>query len=144
MSSSDDNTVHDPGKDTLNDAPVRAELTDERLTLALTAELDTAVDTLDDSTVRRLASARRQAVAQASDKRSIRIPGTPWATATAGLATLLVVVLLWFEPLQNSADLIVTDISSTPLESLPILSSADDLEFFQSVDFLIWMEKNSG
>ena len=57
---------------------------------------------------------------------------------------MLLVALLWFEPVEKNPDLVVTEGSPTTVESLPILSSSDDLEFYQSVDFLIWMEKSSG
>ena len=145
MSTSNDNSNGSNGdaKDTLLTGQVRAGLTDARLTRELIAELDAAVDAIDGSTASRLASARREALAQVPGKRSISLFGTPWATAAAGLAASLVVVLLWFEPVENSADLIATDSGLITLESLPILTSSEDLEFFQSVDFLVWMEKNS-
>ena len=146
MSTSNDNSNGSlgPVKDPRGNSKVRAELTGARLTDKWTAELDAAVDAIDDSTVRRLSGARREALAQVSGKRSIFSFGTPWATATVGVAALLVVVFLRMDPLENSTDLIVTDSSPTTLESLPVLSSSEDLEFIQSVDFLVWMEKNSG
>ncbi len=146
MSTSNNNSngSNSHAKDTLSDGQVRAGLTGARLTRELIAELDAAADAIDGSTASRLAGARREALAQVRGKRSISFFGTPWATAIAGLAASLVVVLLWFEPVENSADLIETDSSPITLESLPILSSSEDLEFFQSIDFLVWMEKNSG
>ena len=124
--------------------PGVAERTGARLTSELTAELDAAVEAIDSSIVRRLNDARREALAQVSGKRYTSFFGTSWASAAIGVTALLVVVLLWFEPLEKDSDLVVTDNSPTTLESLPILSSSDDLEFYQSVDFLVWMEKNSG
>lgn len=94
--------------------------------------LDRSVDGLDDDTLRALRNARRKAVA-ASERRP------SWLMPVGGLAMAATVavfsVSLWMAEPQSGAD---TQLS--PLEDLALLGDAESLEFYQDLDFYLWLD----
>ena len=127
----------------------------EELNNAITRRLDEQVARIDASTSQRLKTARRRAIQQQrpSEHRgplhfASRLFDNqlkmPLATVFTGAAAMMLTVFLWqANPTTNSpASASIDDIST--LENTPVLSASDDLEFFGSIDFLVWMENNTG
>jgi hypothetical protein len=105
-------------------------MSDERFLDEVRHTLEASVAQLDEDTRRRLAAARRAAL----DER----PEEPWnwhalvsAAALASVVVGLIVVLLPQEP------------SLTPaMEDLEILSSTEDLDFYDELDFYSWLAES--
>jgi hypothetical protein len=100
--------------------------------------LDQSVDELDDATLRALRSARHEAVA-ASKKRPA------WSMPVGGLAVAATVaafsVSLWLTDSQPGMNA-----QLPPLEDLALLGDAESLEFYEELDFYLWLddEKDAG
>ena len=63
-----------------------------------------------------------------------------WGVPT--LASVFAIVLsfgLWQEP--DNDDLLIKTAESATLEDLSIIKASDDLEFYQNLEFLLWMEQ---
>jgi len=119
---------------------------DQQLSDALRIKLEQEVASLDAATRAKLVAARRNAIASMPAQRSW-LPVRPW-TLGAGLASfaLLMLVLL---PYMSPPPLIPGDeahltTTTAVLEDLSILTASDSVEFYQSVDFLLWLESSSG
>ena len=86
-----------------------------------------------------LKAARRSALDQ--PKRKSRLsPLFLWGVPT--LASLVAIILsfgLWQEP-DNDIPLLQTA-DNAVLEDLTIIKASDDLEFYQNMEFLLWMEQ---
>ncbi len=101
--------------------------------------LDQSVDALDDDTLRALRKARHEAVAAASGRRSA------WLMPVGGLAMAATVaafsVSLWMADPQPG-----TNAQLPPLEDLALLGDAESLEFYEDLDFYLWLddEKDAG
>lgn len=106
--------------------------------------LDMALENVDESIAERLAYARRRALSQrVSDKRTA--PALPlWATGMVSTCVLTIAFIMWFSAPDPTPMLEHSGENTAALESVSILSASDDLDFYQSVDFLIWMENSSG
>lgn len=110
----------------------------------LIEELDLAEQSIDRETSSTLLAARKQALVRYRPTTPFFPLNTHQITAFASFAAVAVVVALLNGSLVDpSRGLSITGSTET-LESVPILSSPDGLEFYQSVDFLVWMEKNNG
>lgn len=97
---------------------------------SLRTRLEQGTDGLDELTRARLAAARARAVA-ALDKPRVRW----WMPAGAFAATAAVMVLafsLWIAPGPET-------IVAPGLEDMPLLSAAEEPEFFEELEFLIWL-----
>jgi len=100
--------------------------------------LDQSADKLDDATLRALRKARHEAVA-ASEKRS------SWLAPIGGLAMAATVaafsVSLWMAEPQTGLNS-----SLPPLDDLVLLGDAESLEFYEDLDFYLWLddEKEAG
>lgn len=100
--------------------------------------LDQSVDNLDDATLRALRSARHEALA-ASKKRPA------WLMPVGGLAMAATVaafsVSMWLAQPQSGANT-----SLPPLEDMALLGDAESLEFYEDLDFYLWLddEKDAG
>jgi len=97
--------------------------------------LDESLDTIDAATLTRLRAARRAAMTQ-SGPPPWRLWRNAWAPAGALTAVALVAVTavsLWNAGMQDPV---------VPLawEEAPILGSADDLEFYQELEFYYWLQ----
>ena len=94
--------------------------------------LDQSVDGLDDDTLRALRNARRKAVTT-----SERRPG--WLLPVGGLAMAATVaafsVSLWMADPQPGVNP-----QLPPLEDLALLGDAESLEFYQDLDFYLWLD----
>ncbi|MCF6324844.1 MAG: hypothetical protein L3J89_11075 [Gammaproteobacteria bacterium] len=105
--------------------------------------LDQAADELDDATLRDLRCVRREALLVSQAVASGKPPA--WLLPIGGLATTATVavltVSLWWTPLEN--DPIV---QFPPLEDLALLGDAESLEFYENLDFYLWLddEKEAG
>jgi Protein of unknown function (DUF3619) len=98
--------------------------------------LDQSADELDDATLRELRRARYAAV-EASHKRS------SWLLPLGGLATAATVaafsVSLWMASPPPGVDE-----SLPPLDDLALLGDAESLEFYEDLDFYLWLEDEKG
>ncbi|HIM07437.1 MAG: DUF3619 family protein [Gammaproteobacteria bacterium] len=103
--------------------------------------LDEAVDTLDANTLSRIRQIRTQAV----EKEKIKTEGLQlnWLfnkqrLFVGGLATACVMVLAMML-LFNSP----TSIQTIPEEDIELISSSDNLEFFEDLEFYEWLEEDA-
>jgi hypothetical protein len=103
--------------------------------------LDEAVDTLDANTLSRIHQIRTQAV----EKEKIKTEGLQlnWLfnkqrLFVGGLATACVMVLAMML-LFNSP----TSIQTIPEEDIELISSSDNLEFFEDLEFYEWLEEDA-
>ena len=93
--------------------------------------LDEDLATLDETTRRRLAAARRHAASRAGRRR----PTPVWALAAGvAAAALALALLLPRGPGGNEM----------PLEDLDILVSGDDIEFYEELEFYEWLSTQTG
>lgn len=96
--------------------------------------LDQSEDKLDDATLRALRNARHEAVA-ASKKRS----RLAWWAPVGGLAMAATVgalsVSLWMAEPQSGLNT-----QFPPLEDLALLGDAEALEFYEDLDFYLWLD----
>ena len=117
---------------------------ERQLSAELNRVLEQEVSELDQVTLSKLSAARHRATAVTNDS---WIPTRPWAfgTGLASMALLAMIILPNFSPpvvLQPE----VPQLTSTAavLEDLSILAGGEGVDFYQSVDFLLWLESNTG
>lgn len=127
-----------------NDKKINMDLQVQRISKAVVNSLDAQVASIDHTTARRLTLVRSEALAQGQRKQRFVPMGPGWSAVLASVASFLVIMMFWNTPVPETSSGIVATNSGATLEHLPIMSSSDDLEFYQSVDFLLWMEKNAG
>lgn len=116
---------------------------------ALKSHLDSKVDSLDFNVVSKLSSARHRAMAlQTSSSRKDNGFGK-WFTRPAQFSAVAVVALSVFlgsqfliEPTEVPAEQLAQLTHSDLIADLNILSANEDLEFFQTMEFLEWMASN--
>lgn len=105
----------------------------ERFLQQLESTLDQSAEALDDATLRDLRNARRKAVT-ASEKRP-----AAWLLPVSGLATAATVavfsVSLWMPSPQPGMDA-----QLSPLEDLALLGDSESLEFYEDLDFYLWLD----
>ena len=109
----------------------------DRLLKMSTSTLDQAMDELDDATLRDLRCVRREALlvgkSVGSDKRS------GWLLPVGGLAAAATVsvltVSLWLMSPENDP---VSQLP--PLEDMALLGDAESLEFYENLDFYLWLD----
>jgi len=96
---------------------------------------------LDVNTRNRLKASRQLALEKCRGKKkttstTVTFPAwlPPVSTATAFTSVALVVTSLWFQPEFKPQTLM------TPLDDIALLSSTEELEFFENLDFYIWLE----
>ncbi len=105
--------------------------------------MNSEVNNLDFNVSSKLAAARHRALDQS--------PANPhrgtWQIATGGgvaLAAALVVGSQFYQPATDVTAIDVPAVAQNELmEDLPLLASSDDIEFYQSIEFLEWLENNS-
>ncbi len=116
---------------------------------ALGQHLDTEVQALDFTVTSKLAAARHRAMDQYRTKPAWHsLFG--WQSVAAGTATLAVAYVIGGQmlnttTLQSVPDAAVTLEAGTGvlMEDLTILAEGDDIEFYQNIEFLEWLENNS-
>ncbi len=103
----------------------------ERFVAAARAALERRAEALDAETVARLADLRREALAQrrAPRRRWVEVAGVAAVAASA-----LLVVSLWF-----SAGNVQPPGLAPLMEDLELLSTREDLELFEDLDFYLWL-----
>ena len=127
-------------------------LTEDEITVqnVLNKHLDAQVENLNFNISSKLSAARHQALAGEPriSKKSFGIVGLQWpALVVASCAVVLVAFLavqLNTEAPEADSSQLTTYEPTLFIEDLNILSAADDIDFYQSVEFLEWMENNAG
>jgi hypothetical protein len=103
---------------------------DQELTSRIRKELDDSCESLDAETLSKLNRARHRAL-KATPRRSL------WLVPLAGVATAASIGLL-------SINLFTTQVSHGPqadfVEDIELLSSSEDLDFYQNLEFYLWLE----
>lgn len=120
----------------------------------LSQHLDAHVDELDFNVTTRLAASRRQALAQLdhTDKQyaGSQSRGFPWINQwQAGFVAMAIVGVIGYQVLSNPAP--VQEIVEAPglndatglIEDMRMLSAGDDLEFFQNLELLEWLDNDA-
>lgn len=133
-------------------------LTDDERAIkqALKQHLDTEVENLDFNITSKLAAARNRALAQEISKPAWQnLFGWPslfsWQTMAGGLAAVTMAYVISgqlqnttrdFDP-TNQTPVIAETPGSVLMEDMTILAEGDDIEFYQNIEFLEWLESNS-
>ncbi len=108
---------------------------EERFVAALKATLDHRLESLDGETTERLEQARRRAMGAGAAQRPPRWVQAAGVAAVA--ASALLVVSLWFVGEGGGHDAP----ELLPLmEDLELLGTREDIEFFEDLDFYLWLE----
>jgi hypothetical protein len=127
-------------------------LTNDELAVqsVLNEHLDAQVENLDFNISSKLSAARHQALAGQSraGSRSFGFAGLQWpglvvASCAAVLVAFFALQLNTPTPEAESLQMAVNDPTHF-IEDFNILSATDDIDFYQSVEFLEWMENNAG
>ncbi len=122
----------------------------------LSSHLDDQVDNLDYNITSRLSAARHRALA--GEQRLERSVGVSrlvlvGGMCTAVLASLLVTQITTDSDISQTQQVALIDSAVQPgsvekqthiVEDLQLLSASDDIEFYESLEFLEWIETNSG
>lgn len=102
---------------------------------------DSQLNTINDSVKQRLRQSRQQAIAaipQYSKANAIVINFPAWlstvSTATAFASIAIVASLLWLQPEFNNES------NMSPLDDISILTSNDEFEMYENLDFYLWLE----
>ena len=110
----------------------------------LRQRLSASTDELTVDVLSRLQQARANAVhaattqhAKASEVLTLSFPNwlAPASTATAFASLAFVAITLWVQ-----VDNFTPSSSATFIEDIAVLSSPDDLELYENLDFYIWLE----
>lgn len=107
---------------------------DQKLADKVTAALDEKLQSTDARTLQGINLARRTALAGQRKKAPGRSWWLPLGSATAVACSVLVVVSLLSRP--DSGEVVLHD--ELPLE---LLASQDELEFYEDLDFYLWLER---
>ncbi len=116
---------------------------EDRLLKISKTTLDRAAGELDNATLRDLRRVRREALLASQPVASGAAP--TWLLPMGGLATTATVavltVSLWLTPVENGPA-----VQFPPLEDLALLGDAESLEFYENLDFYLWLddEKEAG
>lgn len=123
-------------------------LTDDEIAVkqTLSQHLDNEVEQIDFTVASKLSAARQRALAQQSTSTSWygRLGWQHLATAVASLA--LVYVLASQIPGTNApppTEPGTEFVAVNLMEELSLLAEGDDIEFYQNLEFLEWLENNS-
>lgn len=122
----------------------------------VSSHLDGQVDNLDFNITSRLSAARHRALA--GEQRQGRSMGVSRLVLTGGmcaaiLTTLLVTQMATDPDTSRTPQVALMDSIDQPgsadrqthlVEDLQLLSATDDIDFYESLEFLEWMETNSG
>ena len=116
---------------------------ERQLSAELHRVLEQEASELDQVTLSKLSAARHRATAGTESW----IPVRPWAfgTGLASMALLAMVILPNFSPpVMAPPDAPQLTSTAAVLEDLSILAAGDGVDFYRSVDFLLWLESNTG
>ncbi len=117
----------------------------ERTVRELVRALDAEIDALEPSTVARLAHVRLEALEHGSrerdrSRRPFAGPDRPRLALAGTAAVAALAAILVAAPVPNEPPVPPTVAGPAALEVLPALSGVEELEFYESVDFLLWLE----
>ena len=130
---------------------------EQTLKVHLSSHLDAQTEALDYNITSKLSAARHRALAAEQASESSWLAGISWnmvARGTVAAAFLAFMVNQMIvddttpsEPLvaevETQTEPVITTTANI-IEDLHLLSATDDIDFYQSVEFLEWMEMNSG
>ena len=114
----------------------------EKKLQALSAQsFEAQLGELNDDVLIRLRQSRQRAISsiQLKEKRiDVYFPAwlSPISTATALASVALISSSLWFQPDTKES-------GTTSFDDVALLSSADELDFFENLDFYIWLESET-
>lgn len=91
--------------------------------------LDNSADELEPSTVDALKQLRRQALSQPTR----RLWQTPYPALAMAATVIIAVAVVVLNPATQPSDM-------SELEDLPMLTSDEELEFYQELDFYNWLD----
>lgn len=125
---------------------------EQHVASALQTHLDSKADALDFNVTSKLSAARHRALALETEaggktrfRRSLSNP-----VLFSGVAVVAITVFLGAQLIPRSDELQITPLStdtqmtqSDMLQDMNILTANEDLEFFESMEFLEWMASNS-
>ena len=131
-------------RQTTNDTTLTGD--DRAVQKALNQHLDARVESLDFNVTSKLAAARHRALDQQAAP-SLWQSFFRWQSLAGGTAALAVAYLIGAQLLITPEALqptVATDPAAGDLMAdLPILAEGDDIEFYQNIEFLEWLESNS-
>ncbi len=107
------------------------------LSNALTNQLDIEAASIDSITLAKLSSARHRALD--TDSSSDFSANTFWAAGSAALTLSLLLAVFWMGSNSEDQALLHSIAETNLLTDLPILAAEDSVEFYQSLDFLYWL-----
>lgn len=117
----------------------KSKLSEQELIEVAKASLDRAADELDSDVLKKLQVARRMAVQASAEPRRFTWfdLSNQWVVPTGGVTAAAVVALLLVSFWGDKA--IDVDIITPVIEDIQILSSAEDIEMYEDLEFLQWL-----
>ncbi len=118
---------------------------EEKFAENIQQHLSDSLDEIDQNVLLRLRQARAAAIQAAarqenrnSDVIGLSFPGwlSPASAATAFATIAFVAITVW----TQSSPLTQPMMPSTMIEDIAVLSSTDDLDLYENLDFYIWLE----
>ena len=116
-------------------------------------ELDNSVETMDSIDTSRLRTARQMAYREAEEKRqkSWHTDFSDWLNWKGGLIPVFTITFftafilnsIWSPNETKTAEIARTTQPTKPkvdIKVIPLLTAQEDLEFYESVNFLLWLE----
>ena len=118
-------------------------------------ELDESVENMDSIDASRLRTARQMAYRKAEEQRQTSWSAglndwLRWKNGMALACTVAVVATVTFNLKQPSKPEVITAKTTQQqkpkvgIEVIPLLTANEDLEFYESVNFLLWLEQQQG
>lgn len=114
---------------------INADDRDERLIQQVKTDLDRSADALDNETINRLRQIRQAALRQTEPSTIFHRGWIPAGAFASALLVGLLTVSLWFE--QSPSE------TYAVLEDVEMLSTVDDIEFFDEFEFYQWLNTDA-
>jgi hypothetical protein len=126
-------------------------LTDDELAMqsVLSKQLDAQVEDLDFNISSKLSAARHKALSGQSRNANKKFVFSElkWSSAALVCCAAVLVAFLTVQLNYSAPEAVSTQVAVNEpthfIEDLNILSATDDIDFYQSVEFLEWMESNN-
>ncbi len=113
---------------------------ENKLETNIRQSLDESVDTLDANTLSKIRQIRAQAIEMAREKADSRHKNwllNKQGIFVGGLATACVMVFAVMVLLKSP-----TPMQAVPVDDIELISSSDDLELFEDLEFYEWLEED--
>ncbi len=113
---------------------------ENKLETNIRQSLDESVDTLDANTLSKIRQIRAQAIEMAREKANSRHKNwllNKQGIFVGGLATACVMVFAVMVLLKSP-----TPMQAVPVDDIELISSSDDLELFEDLEFYEWLEED--